>query len=137
MRRPTVAMSMLLAGCFGEFDPDLVGFQPEEGMYSPCETTQECGSDGVCLGSEDIEIQFDDEWDGKGVCTRWAAGDDPELDCEPFPEGWVTAVPAFGMDNTGTQFCVLECAGNLKCPVGMGCVHIYSPTIMYESEVCL
>jgi hypothetical protein len=128
---------MLLAGCFGEFDPDLSGFQPEEGVFSPCESSQDCSSDGACLGSSDMAVQLDDTWDGEGACTRWATGSDPDLECAPYPEGYATAEIAYGMDASGDRFCVLECAGGLKCPVGMDCIHVYSPAVMYEAEVCL
>lgn len=136
MTRVLAAALLLLAGCPGEFDPDLVGFQPEEGIYSPCASADDCGG-GMCLGSPDFSVQIDATWDGEGVCTRLVAGEDPEVECGPYPEGYATAELAYGMDDDGDVFCVLECSDGLKCPVGMDCILVYSPATMYESEICL
>lgn len=136
MKRISVAATLLFAGCPGEFDPDLVGSQPDEGLYSACERGSDC-EPGACLGSSDIEVEFGPEWEGQGTCTRFADDGDPQIDCQPFPEGYATAELAYGMDDQGQRFCVLECVGDLKCPVGMACIRVYSPVSMYESEICL
>lgn len=126
------AAILVLAGCPGEFDPDLVGFQPEQGIYSPCTDPSDCGGD-PCVGAEMIDIPSDA--DEGGVCSRWAEGLDPTLECGPYPDGYATARLAFGRGDEGNPFCVLECAGGLKCPVGMLCVHVSS--VPYESEICM
>lgn len=133
MRALSVAF-LALAGCPGDFDPDLVGFQPDHGIYSACSEAADCDGD-PCLGVDVLSTETTEP--REGACTRWVEGTDPTDECGPYPDGYATAILAYGMTDGGDLFCVLECAGGLKCPVGMACVRVRSSTTVYESEVCL
>lgn len=99
--------------------PTTGGEQPEDGMYSACETAAQCFGLTNCL-----VVQVDDAFCTNTGCT------DATVDCMPSPGG--TATPACVMaqiEGNPQQVCALDCSGGRTCPSPMQCLTLVGQMI--------
>lgn len=93
------------------------GMQPQDGMYSPCLTAQECGMTPIlCITILDAMMNPSD-----GFCSETGCAN-PAVDCDPTPGG--TAVPRcmpVTVNQMALQACALDCSGGKVCPAPMQC----------------
>lgn len=93
------------------------GMQPEDGMYSPCLTAQECGMTPIlCITILDAMMNPSDGFCSETGCANAA------VDCAPSPGG--TAVPRcmpVTVNQMAQQACALDCSGGKVCPAPMQC----------------
>ncbi|RMG93366.1 MAG: hypothetical protein D6705_18895 [Deltaproteobacteria bacterium] len=84
------------------------GFQPQDGPYSPCATSQDCPRQGL----ECLQIGAD------GFCSP-QCGDPSE--CPMAPVGAAVSPLCFPAPGVTYSLCALGCAGGKPCPAGMAC----------------
>jgi hypothetical protein len=93
------------------------GMQPQDGMYSPCLTPQECGMTPIlCITILDAMMNPSD-----GFCSETGCAN-PAVDCAASPGG--TAIPRcmpVTVNQMALQACALDCSGGKVCPAPMQC----------------
>lgn len=93
------------------------GMQPQDGMYSPCLTAQECGMTPIlCITVVDAMMNPTD-----GFCSETGCAN-PAIDCAPSPGG--TATPRcmpVTVNAMALQACALDCSAGKVCPAPMQC----------------
>lgn len=87
--------------------------QPENGMYSSCDSIADCVGLTACLTATDTSGQAIDAFCTAGAC------DSPLAQCDPTPGG--TAVPICLPTDAMDNVCALDCAQGQECPDGMDC----------------
>ncbi len=87
--------------------------QPEQGMYSPCDSIVDCIGLTACLTATDAGGQPIEPFCTSGACKS------PLAQCDPTPGG--TAVPVCLPTDTMDNVCALDCSQGQECPVGMDC----------------
>ncbi|MBK8236087.1 MAG: hypothetical protein KBB21_37305 [Nannocystaceae bacterium] len=98
------------------------GMQPQDGMYSPCTTPQECGFTPIlCITIQDMMGNPQD-----GFCSQTGCNS-PAVDCAVSPGGTATpmCVPVT-IDGAAEQACALDCSGGKTCPPPMTCYDVMS-----------
>ena len=98
------------------------GMQPQDGMYSPCTTPQECGFTPIlCITIQDMMGNPQD-----GFCSQTGCAS-PAVDCAVSPGGTATptCVPVT-IDGAAEQACALDCSGGKTCPPPMTCYDVTS-----------
>ncbi len=90
--------------------------QPEDGMYSPCDSVVDCVGLTACLAGTDTAGQPLDSFCTLGPC------DAPLAQCDPTPGGTAVpfCLPARSTGGLGTV-CALDCSAGQQCPEGMQC----------------
>lgn len=96
------------------------GMQPQDGMYSPCLTAQECGMTPIlCITILDAMMNPTD-----GFCSETGCAN-PAVDCNPSPGG--TATPRcmpVTVNDMPSAACALDCSNGLVCPPPMQCYEL-------------
>lgn len=90
--------------------------QPEDGMYSACDSVVDCIGLTACLTATDTGGQPIEAFCTAGSC------DSPLAQCDPTPGG--TAVPICLPTEIGgamDTLCALDCSAGQECPDGMDC----------------
>lgn len=90
--------------------------QPEDGMYSRCDSIVDCIGLTACLTATDTGGQPIEAFCTAGACKS------PLAQCDPTPGG--TAVPICLPTDIGgvmDNLCALDCSQGQECPDGMDC----------------